>query len=743
MRRYTIQQTLGSGSFATAYLVTDAKDAGSQKVLKRIPCEGLRPDTTLPSAREAKLLGSLKHPFIVGFLGSFLEREDFCIITEYCEGGDLQNYIQQQKNRGRLFSEQHTMEWFIQLLLGVSYLHERLILHRDLKTKNIFLKNRTLKIGDFGVSRILAVPSDMATTFAGTPHYMSPEVFTHSGYNAKSDIWSLGCILYEMCTLTRAFDAPSWIKLVSLIVEGPSPSLSSQYSEELNKILQRILSKDPAQRPSANEILHLPYLVDHGKVLSAWLQDTLHQDKQNSVSEDATRIAAAMQEKLHLDSLHAMRCVQEMAPRQRRRIRKEEQPETYMKKMKRAVERLYQEKHQQLEQNVLYEANGAEVYYHLNPLPNPELELRVCMSMLKGEVVKKRKKKRFPLVEYKELHLPQLSSSAYESLEAPISHSEISKTIKALPPGKSPGPDGFTQLYFQTFQDKLVPILSEAYASFPTGIGSHPSLTEAHISVFPKPGKDLQNCESFRPISLVNLDLKIYAKILAECIKPLLTSLINTDQVGFVPGREARYNTRKLLNIIHFLQDGATPAVFLSTDAEKAFDRKCGHRFIEADTCSESWEESSEEEDNETYSGSVLSISMPLSEEQSSTLSAYQSCLQRFLDSSTDDYGVGIRDSVLRESVDGSVSFCNMEEITRLRQDCIGLLGEDGFCKVYEYLKQVSYFQDSDYEEVQTMTLCEPQEMRLYPQHCWKVQQLLFLEERMKDESLGAPFAWL
>ncbi|MEE6499806.1 hypothetical protein FKM82_003590 [Ascaphus truei] len=81
------------------------------------------------------------------------------------------------------------MEWFIQLLLGVNYLHERLVLHRDLKTKNIFLKNGAVKIGDFGVSRVLSVSSDMATTFTGTPHYMSPEAFTHSRYNAKSDIW--------------------------------------------------------------------------------------------------------------------------------------------------------------------------------------------------------------------------------------------------------------------------------------------------------------------------------------------------------------------------------------------------------------------------------------------------------------------------------------------------------------------------------------------------------------------------
>uniref|UniRef100_A0A8C5R3X8 non-specific serine/threonine protein kinase n=1 Tax=Leptobrachium leishanense TaxID=445787 RepID=A0A8C5R3X8_9ANUR len=332
----------------------------SRKVLKRISCGGLRPDSTLPSAREAKLLGSLRHPFIVRFLGSFLDNEDFCIITDYCEGGDLYYVIQQQREKSRPFLEPHIIEWFIQLLLGVSYLHERLVLHRDLKTKNLFLKNGTVKIGDFGVSRILSLPTDLATSFTGTPHYMSPETFSNSGYNAKSDVWSLGCILYEICSFRYAFEASNWIKLVSLIVEGPTPSLPSRYSSELNDILQKTLRKNPEERPSASEILHMPYILERGKVLSTWLEEVMSQDGPGSASEDASRIASAMQEKLHLDSLHAMRHVQDMAPRQRRRIRNEEPRESYPRKMKRAVERLYQENHQRLEHNKRADVNIQE-----------------------------------------------------------------------------------------------------------------------------------------------------------------------------------------------------------------------------------------------------------------------------------------------------------------------------------------------------------------------------------------------
>lgn len=245
-----------------------------RKVIKRIPCNTLRGDATLPSAREAKLLGNLMHPFIVQFFGSFMEKKDFCIVTEYCEGGDLYCYIEQQKNKGETFTEGRVMEWFIQLLLGVNYLHERLVIHRDLKTKNIFLKNWILKIGDFGVSRVLSL-SDMATTITGTASYMSPEIFSNTGYNTKSDIWSLGCILYEMCSFTRAFDCPRWVKLISMIVNGPSPTLPSRYSAALNDILQRMLRKDPELRPSAKEILQFPYVTHRGQVLSQWLQEVI------------------------------------------------------------------------------------------------------------------------------------------------------------------------------------------------------------------------------------------------------------------------------------------------------------------------------------------------------------------------------------------------------------------------------------------------------------------------------------
>uniref|UniRef100_A0A8C6Y2A0 Serine/threonine-protein kinase Nek11 n=1 Tax=Naja naja TaxID=35670 RepID=A0A8C6Y2A0_NAJNA len=146
--RYNIYQKLGRGSFGTVYLVSDKKAKEEQlKVLKEISVGNLKPNETVEANLEAQLLSRLDHPAIVKFYSSFVEGGSFCIITEYCEGQDLDFKIQEYKRSGKGFPESQIVEWFIQLLLGVNYLHERRILHRDLKAKNIFLKNNLVKIG--------------------------------------------------------------------------------------------------------------------------------------------------------------------------------------------------------------------------------------------------------------------------------------------------------------------------------------------------------------------------------------------------------------------------------------------------------------------------------------------------------------------------------------------------------------------------------------------------------------------
>uniref|UniRef100_A0A8D2Q933 Serine/threonine-protein kinase Nek11 n=1 Tax=Varanus komodoensis TaxID=61221 RepID=A0A8D2Q933_VARKO len=322
--RYSIQQKLGHGSFGTVYLVSDkrTKEEEQLKVLKEISVGNLKPNETVEANLEAKLLSRLDHPAIVKFYTSFVEGESFCIITEYCEGRDLDFKIQEYKATGNTFSESQIIEWFIQLLLGVNYMHERRILHRDLKAKNIFLKNNLVKIGDFGVSRLLMGSCDLATTFTGTPFYMSPEALQHQGYNTKSDIWSLGCILYEMCCLDHVFAGHNFLSVVLKIVESETPSLPDTYARELDALLHSMLSKDPSLRPSAAEILHVPYIDHQLQIMKYKFTNMTRKDCILESQEEAIDIMNAVQKKIHLQTLKALSEVQKMTPRERMRLRK-------------------------------------------------------------------------------------------------------------------------------------------------------------------------------------------------------------------------------------------------------------------------------------------------------------------------------------------------------------------------------------------------------------------------------------
>ncbi|XP_078288474.1 serine/threonine-protein kinase Nek11 isoform X2 [Panthera onca] len=351
-RRYVVQQKLGSGSFGTVYLVSDkkAKQGEELKVLKEISVGELNPNETVQANLEAQLLSKLDHPAIVKFHASFVEQDNFCIITEYCEGRDLDCKIQEYKEAGKTFPESQIIEWFIQLLLGVDYMHERRILHRDLKSKNIFLKNNLLKIGDFGVSRLLMGSCDLATTLTGTPHYMSPEALKHQGYNTKSDIWSLACILYEMCCMNHAFTGSNFLSIVLKIVEGDTPSLPQRYPRELNTIMERMLNKSPSLRPSAIEILKIPYIDEQLQRLMCRYSEMTLEDKNLNCQEEAAQIINAMQKKIHLQTLRALSEVQKMTPRERMRLRKLQAADEKARKLKKLAEEKYEENNKRMQE---------------------------------------------------------------------------------------------------------------------------------------------------------------------------------------------------------------------------------------------------------------------------------------------------------------------------------------------------------------------------------------------------------
>merc|ERR1719221_162820 len=183
---------------------------------------------------------------------------------DYCEGGDLSRKIKRQRQTARGFPEPQIVRWFTQAILALKYIHDKHVLHRDLKSGNFFLsKAGNLKMGDFGIAKVLNSTQAVARTQIGTPYYLSPEVCQDKPYAWASDIWAMGIILFELCALQLPFGANSgqnMIALVQAIVRGPTPHLPEEYSEFVRRLCHDMLNKNPGLRPSAGAILARPEL---------------------------------------------------------------------------------------------------------------------------------------------------------------------------------------------------------------------------------------------------------------------------------------------------------------------------------------------------------------------------------------------------------------------------------------------------------------------------------------------------
>ena len=259
--KYKIIKALGEGSFGKAYLASVDND-DKKYVIKQVLIQGMTDQEKKETLNEAIILKKLDHPNIIKFKEVFIQRkpvEALNIVTEYADGGDLEQKITEQNKKP--FTEAEILDYFTQICLALQHLHKKKIIHRDLKSGNVFLmKSGIVKLGDFGISKGLKSSRDKAVTMVGTPYYLSPEIILNKPYDAKSDIWALGVLLYELLTFKMPFQAKSLPLLSIKINKGEYASPSSKYSSEIRDLLKKCLNLDPAKRPSIDEILKLPLI---------------------------------------------------------------------------------------------------------------------------------------------------------------------------------------------------------------------------------------------------------------------------------------------------------------------------------------------------------------------------------------------------------------------------------------------------------------------------------------------------
>mmetsp|Transcript_89121 Transcript_89121/g.256915 ORF Transcript_89121/g.256915 Transcript_89121/m.256915 type:complete len:630 (-) Transcript_89121:263-2152(-) len=257
---YTEIKKVGEGSFGKAILV-GASD-GSRLICKMVDVSKASRKEMEDAVKEGKLLAGLQHPYIVRYRESFTDNGWLCILMDFCEGGDLTKQVETHRRQRTPIPEDKVLKWFTQAILALKYIHDKHILHRDLKPSNFFLtKSGSMKMGDFGIAKVLACTIAVAKTQIGTPYYLSPELCQEKPYAWPSDIWAMGCILYELCSLKVPFDAPSIAGLVQKIVKGAVPTiLNSAYSAWIRELCTEMLNRTPDRRPGTTEILERPQI---------------------------------------------------------------------------------------------------------------------------------------------------------------------------------------------------------------------------------------------------------------------------------------------------------------------------------------------------------------------------------------------------------------------------------------------------------------------------------------------------
>ena len=270
MENFELGKLLGNGAFGSVNKVIRKSDR-KEYAMKRVKLSQLEKKEKENALNEVRILASLNHPNIIGYKEAFYDDNSkiLHIVMELADDGDIETKIDDNKRNKLCFQENTIWNILIQILQGLKFLHDNKIIHRDLKSANIFLmKNGLVKIGDLNVSKLAKIGK--ANTHTGTPYYSSPEIWIDQPYNNKTDIWSVGCIIYEMCSLSPPFRGTSLINLYNNIQKGVYSPIPDNYSKELSYVISLMLVVDPNVRASCDKLLGLRIVQDKMKEIKGF-----------------------------------------------------------------------------------------------------------------------------------------------------------------------------------------------------------------------------------------------------------------------------------------------------------------------------------------------------------------------------------------------------------------------------------------------------------------------------------------
>ncbi|CAL2028889.1 unnamed protein product [Caenorhabditis brenneri] len=270
MDKYEKVRCVGRGAFGVCWLCRDKNDA-SKVIVKLINTHEMSEKDDKYIQSEVNLLKKVQHPLIIGYIDYFTIENQLAIVMQYAEGGTLERLINEQRvikdnNMKEHFPEKTVLEYFTQILIALDHMHSKHIVHRDLKPQNILMNRRKtiLKLSDFGISKELGTKS-AASTVIGTPNYLSPEICESRPYNQKCDMWSLGCVLFELLHLERAFEGENLPAIVMKITQGKLKPMGEHVSNEVKSLVNTLLKTNEKSRPDVSDLLVdpivLPYLI--------------------------------------------------------------------------------------------------------------------------------------------------------------------------------------------------------------------------------------------------------------------------------------------------------------------------------------------------------------------------------------------------------------------------------------------------------------------------------------------------